>query len=281
MPKVLKYIFTKTLGLYINTLSYTSPNKAKKLAYKFFSEPREGRLEKDNLPQILQEADTETITHNEFIFQTYTWKGNNKKILLVHGWESNTSRWEQFIPYLKKEGYTITALDAPAHGLSSGQEFNIPRYAEFIDIIVKKVQPSYMIGHSLGGATALYYQARYQSDYLKKMIVLGAPSDLETLLYNYSKMLNLNDRVMSLLESIFINRFNIKPEEFSGSVFASTIKTQGFIAHDANDEIVNITEAKKIASTWENADFIVTQGLKHSMHDDDLYNKMCTFLKTE
>jgi pimeloyl-ACP methyl ester carboxylesterase len=45
---------------------------------------------------------------------------------LVHGWESNASRWGNLLPYLKKSGSTIIAIDGPAHGLSSGKEFSIP-----------------------------------------------------------------------------------------------------------------------------------------------------------
>jgi alpha-beta hydrolase superfamily lysophospholipase len=39
--------------------------------------------------------------------------------------------------YLRKSGSTIIAIDAPAHGLSGGTEFNIPQYAAFIDILVQ------------------------------------------------------------------------------------------------------------------------------------------------
>ena len=40
----------------------------------------------------------------------------------------------------KQSGSTIIAIDAPAHGLSSGKEFNIPQYAEFIDVVVQRIQ---------------------------------------------------------------------------------------------------------------------------------------------
>ncbi len=281
MQKIFNYILTKTIGLYINIVSYISPDKARILAYKFFSEPREGRLIQGQLPKILQEAEAEMITHNEFVFQMYTWLGGDKKVLLVHGWESNASRWELFIPYLQKENYTIIALDAPAHGLSSGQEFNIPRYAEFIDIIVNKLQPHYMVGHSIGGATSLYYQSQYQSNFIKKMVVLGAPSDLNTLLTHYRGLLSLNNNVSLLLKNHFTEYFKIKPEDFSGSKFATTIQIPGLLVHDTEDEVVDFTEGEKIAASWKNAEFVVTSGLMHSLHDDKLYNKICDFLRAE
>jgi hypothetical protein len=36
---------------------------------------------------------------------------NDTVILLVHGWESNASRWEKILPYLKIRS-TIIAIDA-------------------------------------------------------------------------------------------------------------------------------------------------------------------------
>lgn len=278
MQKLLTFLISKSLGLYINILSYIYPKKASRLAYRFFSEPRDGRLSKENLPTILQEAETEMITHKEFVFQMYTWKGNDTKVLLVHGWESNASRWEQFIHYLKKSGCTIIALDAPAHGLSSGVEFNVPRYAEFIDIVVNKFKPNYLVGHSLGGATALYYQSHYPNDYIEKLVLIGSPSDLNTLLTNYTGLLSLNSNVFQLLEKHFFEHFRIKTHEFSGGLFASKVKIKGLIAHDLKDNVVSFKEAEKIASAWSNAEFVVTEGLGHSMHGDELYTKIYTFL---
>ncbi len=278
MLKTLTYIITKLLGLYINILSYIFPKMATKLAYRFFSEPRDGRLQKEQLPEILKEAQAEMVTHGDHIFQMYTWKGNDTKVLLVHGWESNAARWEELIAHLKRSGSTIIALDAPAHGLSSGTEFNIPRYAEFIDVVVKKFEPNYLVGHSVGGATALYYQSHYPNNSIEKMVVLGAPCDLSTLLNNYAGMLSLNSNAYVLLKKHFVDHFRIKPDEFSGNLFASRIKVKGLLAHDTNDAVVPFREGKKIADAWPDAEFVVTKGLGHSMHDEKLYNRIYDFL---
>src|SRR6187402_254828 len=163
MKKVFYFLLTKSIGFYINLMSFVFPEKAAELAHGFFSEPRQGKLTPKSLPKILKEAHPETIQFNEDIIQTYIWKGNETIILLIHGWESNSSRWKKMLPYLKKSGSTIIAIDGPAQGLSSGKEFSVPKYAEFIDIVVKKYQPHYIIGHSLGGKASLYYQYKYQN----------------------------------------------------------------------------------------------------------------------
>jgi len=278
MKKALYFLLTKSIGIYINLLSFVFPKKASQLAYAIFSEPRSGKLSKNNLPKILQESKTETFRYEEHQFQTYTWEGNDIVVLLVHGWESNASRWENLLPYLKKSGSTIIAIDGPAHGLSSGKEFSIPKYAEFIHIAVEKFQPKYLIGHSIGGKTCLYYQSVYQNDKIEKIVVLGSPSDFKIILQNYIALLSLNYKISKALEDHYSEHFKIKLEHFSGQLFASKLNVKGLVAHDIDDTVVLFEEGKKIASTWKNVVFIETKGLGHSMHDDELYEKVSRFL---
>ncbi|MFB9108091.1 alpha/beta fold hydrolase [Flavobacterium gyeonganense] len=278
LKKGIRFITLKLVGQYINFLSYIRPQKAVELSYALFSQPRDGRLLKEKLPKILKNTETETFQHNEHHFQIYIWKGNETKILLVHGWESNSSRWKKTLPHLQKSGSSIIALDAPAHGQSSGKEFNVPLYAEFINKTVEKYQPDIIIGHSIGGAACVYHQYLFPNTSINKMVILGAPSDLKTLIDNYVSMLSLNNRMFTLLENRFLTHFNFKLEDFSGQKFASQFNIPGLIAHDTTDKIVAFEEGKKIASNWKNCQFIETKGLGHGMHDDKLYQKVIDFL---
>lgn len=278
LNKIVYFIFTKSIGLYINLMSYVFPKKAGQLAYKFFSEPREGKIVRDAIPEILKEAEHEVVTQDDYSIQTYTWKGNDQKILLVHGWESNASRWEQFIKQLRKSKSTIIALDGPAQGLSSGTEFNIPQYAKYVDALIQKFQPQYIIGHSMGGATCLYYHYKYNNPLLQKMVILGAPGEFNVLLDNYKKTISLNNRSFESLKAIIVDRFDIQPSDFSGKKFAATFNLKGLIAHDIDDDVVAFNEGKEIANAWKSSQFIETKGLGHSLHDEHLYQQISDFL---
>jgi pimeloyl-ACP methyl ester carboxylesterase len=280
MTEFLKKIMAKSIGLYISFLSYVWPKKATQLAYRFFSEPREGRLHPDDLPEILKKANRETLAVNNEYFEVYHWSGTKEPILLIHGWESNSSRWETLLPYLQQNGNAIIALDGPAHGLSSGKEFSVPKFASFVNKVVEQYQPKTIIGHSIGGATCLYFHHRYQPKNIVKMVLLGAPSDLEILIDNYAKILGLNSKAVQLLEMFFVQKFKMNFSEFSGKTFASSIELEGFISHDKFDDVVLFEEAVKISSAWKKAVFVETNGLGHSMHDHDLYLKIQRFLLT-
>lgn len=278
MNKIVYFLFTKSIGFYLNLLSFLNPTKANQLTFMYFSNPRQGKLKKDSLPPILQETKSESFQYDEHFCQTYIWEGNATKILLVHGWESNAARWENLISHLKKSGSTIIAIDAPAHGLSSGKEFSIPKYAEYINKTIEIHQPQFIVGHSIGGKSCLYSQHIFPNNVVKKMVILGAPCEFKILIKNFVTILSLNSKLANDLEKKYINDFKLELEDFSAQKFVSNSKIQGFIAHDIEDTVVSVNEGKKIAQAWHNSLFIETKGLGHSLHDDKLYLDIYDFL---
>lgn len=278
MSKSTRNILAKSIGAYINLLSYIAPNKAFAIAYNFFSEPRKGKIKVDKIPKTLQKAYQQSYSLKEHQIQTYTWKGTEEVILLIHGWESNASRWKKLLPFLKKTGKTIIAIDAPAHGLSSGKEFNVPLYAEFINQIVMKFNPQIVIGHSIGGNAVAYFQSNYEHNF-EKIILLGAPSDFKVILENYFKILSLNSKIQRQFLVYIKSRFNIVIEDFSAANFLKKSTIPGIIAHDVDDIVVRIEEGKKIANSWKTATFIETKALGHSLHDAILYQTISDFIE--
>ena len=278
MKKINYFLLTKSIGFYINVLSFISPKKATQKAYDLFSIPRKGKITLNAIPEILQNAEALTLDFDGNAIQTYIWKGDKTVIFLIHGWESNSARWKKALPFLLETGNTIVAIDAPAHGLSSGKDFNVPKYAEFIKYAAQKFKPQILIGHSIGGKACLYYQSLYQNPSIQKMVILGAPSDFKVILKNYIRLLSLNTIIYKGLENYYLENYNLNIAEFSGKFFSSNIRIKGLIAHDVDDAVVAYSEGKKNATAWNDALFITTKGIGHSMNDSDLYQKISAFL---
>lgn len=278
MKKIQYFIITKLVGLYINLISLFHPEKAKHIAYTIFSQPRKGKIKNGKLPKTLQSAEQETLTYDGENFQVYTWPGNAEIILLLHGWESNASRWKKLLQYLKPLGKTIIAIDAPAHGQSTGKEFNAPRYAEFIHVLLQKYQPKTLIGHSIGGAAIAFYLNKYPNDHIDKIVLLGAPSSFKKISDNFINLLSLNKKVQKRLEQYYHEKFNIHINDFAGHLFAQNFTQKAIIAHDADDSVIKVEEGRQYAAAWKNAIYIETQGLGHSMHDKALYQQIAEFV---
>jgi pimeloyl-ACP methyl ester carboxylesterase len=281
LKKLQYFLLTKSIGLYINLLSLFSPSKAGKLAWKLFSNPRKGRITKSKYPKTLLSAEKEVLKYKEHSIQTYIWKGNDEIILLVHGWESNASRWKKMLVHLKELGKTIIAIDAPAHGLSSGLEFNVPLYTEFLEVCVQHYKPNYLVGHSIGGATCVFHQKKYPNTGIKKIVLLGAPAELKLIFENYAALLSLNKFGKKAFYVHFEEKFKIKSDDFSGEVYAQSINIPILIAHDTQDFVVRFEESKKYEKGFKNKRHITTTNLGHSLHDATLYQQINDFLSED
>jgi pimeloyl-ACP methyl ester carboxylesterase len=274
MKKKLTFIFLRTIGCYLNVLSYFFPKKTATIAYNLFSKPRKGKLDVSKLPAVLQKANRKNLEGLE----TYIWHGGQKKILLAHGWESNSSRWNKLIKELKKNNYTIIALDAPAHGLSIGTDFNAIKYANCMANVIQLYKPQYVIGHSVGAMATIYNQFKNPNSSIEKIVCLGAPSDFRLIFNSYTNMLGYNKIVVAALDQYYLENFNLKIDDFSCAVFAKSITVAGLIVHDRTDKIIPISESKKIHTNWQNSLCFETTGLGHSLQNKALFEKIIIFL---
>jgi pimeloyl-ACP methyl ester carboxylesterase len=198
---------------------------------------------------------------------------------LTHGWESNSARWKNLINYLNKKDFNIIAIDAPAHGKSGGKLFNAIMYSEFINVIAKRYQPDILIGHSVGGMATVLFQHKYQMPNVKKIILLGAPSEFTDVLQRYSDMLGYNERIRNQIKLTIINTFGKAPEDFSTARFLKDISSEGLIIHDSEDKVIPYNDAVSINQNFKNSKLITTKGLGHSLNDESVTNHIYEFLE--
>lgn len=278
MTKLQYYLLTKSIGFALNLYSCITPKRAMKMAYALFSKPRKGRINPQSLPKTLAKAQTIRYEFQGETIATYHWEGNEEVILLAHGWESNAARWKKLLPFLIRTGKTIVALDAPAHGQTTGNEFNAPKYAEYLNFIIEKFQPKIIIGHSIGGAAAVLSLHRFPQICTEKLVLLGAPSDFKIISDNFIQLLGLNQKIKRLLEHFYVTKFGIQIDSLKTHELGKNLMIKALIVHDIEDQVVKVEEGRKYASTWEQATYYETKGLGHGLHQEELYQKISTFI---
>lgn len=267
----------KIIGKTFNVISYFSPKYASAKALDLFATPRQGRI-LDNQKAFLETAEAFHLKYEDLKISTYQWKGNGKTILLAHGWESNTHRWEDLILLLKDLDYNVVSLDAPAHGASSGKQFNAVLYSECINVAAKHFNPQIIVGHSVGGMSSGFYQHTYQNKALEKLILLGAPSEFTGVFKRYVDMMGYNKRIENGLNNLVLERFNKKPSHFSLAEFAKTIETKTLIVHDIEDKIIPYNDAEMIANNHKNIEFITTNGYGHGLRNEVVNKHILDFI---
>lgn len=272
-------MIAKMIGMYYNAISYLSKKQAADKALHLFTTPRNGRKLNEEQREFLDTAYQEEFKFGKNTIMTYRWLGEKPTILLVHGWESNSCRWKNLIIQLKKKGYNIVALDAPAHGNSGSRVFNAILYSEYIHVVAKRFQPKIIIGHSVGGMASVFFQNKYQLDSIQKMVLLGAPSEFTDVLKRYTDMLGYNQRITNQLNLTIIERFGDAPENFSTSKFSQTINSKGLIIHDELDKIIPYNDALLIKNSFKNSTLITTSGLGHSLNDETVAAHIYDFIE--
>lgn len=278
MKKLLAKIIPLAYGQYFNLYTLISPKKAANKAFHLFCTVRKGRVQPQQV-DYLEEAKHSLEHVGNLKIQTYHWKGGKDTVLLVHGWESNTFRWRNLIKKLREANFNIFAFDAPAHGYSSGKYLHVPLYEKTLRHMIEKFNPKHLIGHSVGGMTLMYNEFTNPNPDVEKMILIGSPSEFHEIMDHYQELLRFNNRVMKVLDDDIQNRFGFKIREFSTSKFAETNSKKGLLFHDRFDAITPYHASVAVHKKWKGSQLVTTEGLGHSMHQEDVNNQIITFLE--
>lgn len=273
----MKYIIAKFIGAIINFISLFSPQAAGKMAMKLFSSPKRKRL-KETEKDFLETAFIEDLKYNDISIMTYRWLGKKDTVLLVHGWESNSFRWKDLIVKLTASDFNVIALDAPAHGLSSGKLFNAVVYSECINVVAKKFNANIIIGHSVGGMATTFFQHKYQLPTIEKLVLLGAPSNFVDVFGRYIDMMGYNTRISIAMNNIIHERFNNKPEHFNAAKFSESIAAEGLLIHDKYDAIIPYSDAEDFNNFYKNSKLITTEGFGHGLKSETVDEHILAFV---
>ncbi|MFL0352099.1 alpha/beta hydrolase [Xanthomarina sp. GH4-25] len=254
-----------------------SPRLAGRIALFLFSKPFKGKVN-EKQSDFLDTAFREELKFNDTPFMTYRWLGKKETILLAHGWESNSARWQDLITHLRKRGFGIVAIDAPAHGRSGSNRFNAILYAEFIKVASERFEPKIIIGHSVGGMASVLFQSKYQKEHVLKMILLGAPSEYADVINRYANMMSYSNRVTNHINLLIKERFGDFPKAYSTANFSEHISSAGLIIHDKKDRIIPYNDAVQIKAKYKNSQLVSTEGFGHSLVSDEVSNYIFDFI---
>jgi esterase/lipase len=277
--KFIKQILARLTGIYFNLLAYIHPEKLKKDGFVLFCTPF-SRILKPHHQAFLIPAMHEVIEVDGDKIQTYRWGTGSKKILLVHGWASHSFRWKSYIKSLIENDFTVFALDAPAHGNSTGKIMNLVRYERVLSAFFENYPDlDTIIGHSIGGFAATYFLSRNSKSVIQNAVILAAPGKVDEFFQYYVRYLGLSKRAIALIVEQFENELKQKPSYFTAENFASNITTKALIVHDKTDKSTSYLDSESLSKVWKNSKLKLTEGLGHELKSEELLLEILNFIK--
>lgn len=256
-----RYIRTK-----FKLLAAISKRKAAEKAFDLFCTPMFRNL--NDIPEIFEEAEKITLTFQSYRIKGYRWnKGGEKKLLILHGFESSVINFEKYVRAFVKKNYEVLAFDAPAHGRSSGKRINALIYRDFINHIYKQFGPvkSFM-AHSLGGLALSIALAEMTLDEEQRVVLIAPATETRTAIDQFFHFIRLKDpEVRKEFEDI-IFQMNDKPVSwYSVTRALKSVNASVLWIHDEEDQVTPIADVIKAKSLgMRNIQFVFTKGLGHS-----------------
>lgn len=106
----------------------------------------------------------------------YNLKGSGTTIVFLHGFGENRQMWSKYAAYFAD--YQVLTIDLPNAGDSAVMEASVARAAKAVNAVLKAegIEKCIMIGHSMGGYTALAFAKLYESKLLGYCLFHSQPN---------------------------------------------------------------------------------------------------------
>jgi len=264
--KLAQKLAIKYIKARLHILELVSKKKAAKKALKLFSTPM--LKSKTKTPPIFSKGEKLSFILDGMKIRGYRWLPKQtplKKILVLHGFESNTKKFSVYISAFIKKGYEVFAFDAPAHGESDGKQITLPLYIKMIKEINDRFGPfqSFM-AHSFGGLAVSLFLENIPHNEEIKLALIAPATETKTAVDNLFQFLNLDEETREEFDELILEKAG-KPQEYLSVRHAmNQINASVLWVHDEEDDITPIGDVLNVQKdNHANIKFIFTKGLGH------------------
>lgn len=260
-----------------------SLEKAARSAFELFCTPYSRRKSYET-PRIFKKADNLTFSFYNHEIHGFGWKPkvpNGLKVLICHGFDSLSYRFERYIEPLLYEGFEVFAFDAPAHGLSSGKTINALLYSNMIIKVFDKYGPfEGVMAHSFGGIAAALAIEKTKDKLPKRLVLIAPATETTRSLDDFCRHLKISPKLRRELENIIISIDGKPAEWYSVSRIIQSITVPTLWLHDVNDKITPFEDMRHLTElNLPHVEFVLTEGLGHSLYrDETVMNSIVHFL---
>jgi len=259
-----KKLALKYVQLKFGLLSAISAKMAAKKAFRFFCTPQ--YKNKKQLPPIFAKAEKLLVPFAGVTVQGYRWNvTSQKKLLILHGFESSVINFERYVRPLIEKGYCVLAFDAPAHGRSGGRQLNILVYKDLINLIRDQFGPvTNFIAHSMGALALSMALEEWKEGEKCKAVLIAPATETTTAAGQLFNRLKLGKKVQQRFSEVLKEEAGAPIEWFSIARAAENIKANVLWFHDKDDKLTPLADvAPIIEKKLSNFTFQISEGLGH------------------
>jgi pimeloyl-ACP methyl ester carboxylesterase len=272
----------QVLGAVLNAGVRIAPQTTAQAAFYLFGLPRPRKV-KPKEREFLETAQQEYLPVGEQRISVYRWGEAGRPVaLLAHGWESHAGRWRKVGPGLLEAGYRVVALDAPAHGRSSGWHFNMIRYAEVLRVLLEREGPvSLMIGHSVGGASSIWAMHSVAPAFRpQRAVIMASFASLSHVMENGRRLIGAEPALLAAMDDFIVRLSGRRIAEYDlTEVVRHLGQVEALLLHDRHDRVTHFSESERLLHAWPGARLVATEGLGHGLTAPQAVNIVLDFAR--
>lgn len=270
----------------LRILAVVSPERAAKKAFELFCTPR--RKARKRLPPLFEKGEKLSFTLEGHTIRGHRWlphpasSNSLKKAMILHGFESSSRNFEQYINALLKKGYEVLAFDAPAHGRSDGRRITVPLYMDMIRMVYDKYGPIHsFLGHSLGGLALTLFLESVPHDSTNRVVLIAPAVEGTAAVDTFFQLLELNDEVRAAFDAYGYSLYNLPFSWFSLRRALHGIKADVLYVQDEDDTITPLKDTFPVKEdAHPHIRWVITRGLGHRKiyRDGEVLRQVVDFL---
>ena len=278
--KLTQLIALGYLRIKLNAIAIYSARKAAEAAFELFCTP--WKRSNVKVPPVFEQAENISFQLDEYNVKAYRWNyPGEKKIMIIHGYESAAKNFDCYITPLVEKGYEVIAFDAPAHGDSSGKQINLPVYVKTVQTINELFGPVQgFIAHSYGGLALAHYLETIPHNAAVSAVLIAPATESTTAIKIFFYKLALNGKVRKAFDQLIYEKGGEWPDFYSITRAIKNIKANILWVHDQHDTQTPLRDALKIKDeNYENVEFLITERLGHGKiyKNENVINKVIEF----
>jgi pimeloyl-ACP methyl ester carboxylesterase len=186
------------------------------------------------------------------------------RVLLIHRWNGAAADWRPLAEALVADGFSVAALDLPAHGASPGRVSSLPRFVRGVLEANRRHGPfDIWIAHSMGVAASLAALASGASARPRRLVLLSGLVDPAGALREFAHGFGLSAAATHAYLSNIEQQEQMPLTAVDALRNARSITATTLIVHDQDDRVVPIEHSRKLAATLKEAHLLQTSGLGH------------------
>lgn len=253
---------------------------AAKTAFRIFSTPY--RKPRPVAPPIFEKSKPVHLKVNGLNIYGYCWHPEyEKKILIIHGFESRAYNFDRYIQPIINAGYGVFAMDAKAHGKSEGKTITVPEYSDMLrELEAKEGKFNGYMAHSFGGlAISLYLENEENEN--ARVVLIAPATETTSAIGLFVRFFRLSNGVKAGINQFIFDKSGKDASYYSVRRALTHIKNPLLWVHDEDDDITPLSDVKPIIELQpKNIEFMITKGLGHRRiyKDNKVVKKTIAFL---